>query len=157
MTIPASRRPAREWLLFEEIRDGSALVAADRLHLNDHLAALDLSLIEFADGALQSLDACLLEFGVVTARNPADWARLLARIVAGQPDRSPFVRMTRGRCIQVRFSRPFPVELDGGDRDPVRKLRIRVHPASVQVCVPPGAGLAHQPGPPPEPDGARPA
>src|SRR5712671_90123 len=63
--IPGEHRaPAREWRLFEEIRDGGPLVAADRLYLDDHLAALDLSLMEFADGVLQGLDACLLEFGV---------------------------------------------------------------------------------------------
>jgi len=102
-------------------------------------------------------DNGLLEFGVVTARNPADWARVFARIAAGQPERSPFVRMTCGRRIKVRFSRPFPYELDGGDRDPVRKLRIRAHPASVQVCVPPGAAPDRPGGSPPEPGGPQPA
>jgi diacylglycerol kinase (ATP) len=102
-------------------------------------------------------DNGLLHFGVVTARNPADWARVLARIAAGQPDRSPFVRMTRGRRIRVRFSRPFPIELDGGDRDPVRKLRIKAHPASVQVCVPPGAADPRADGSPAALDGPQPA
>ena len=91
-------------------------------------------------------DSGLLEFGVVTARNPADWARVFSRIATGQPARSPFVRMTRGRQIRVRFDRPFPYELDGGDRDPVRKLRIRVHPASIRVCVPPSAPGRELPG-----------
>ena len=100
-------------------------------------------------------DNGLLEFGVVTARNPADWARVFTRIAAGQPDRSPFVRMTCGRRIKVRFSRPFPYELDGGDRDPVRKLRIKAHPASVQVCVPPGAAASRTGGSPAAPDGSQ--
>ena len=98
-------------------------------------------------------DNGLLEFGVVTARNPADWARVFARIAAGRPDRSPFVRMTCGRRIRVRFSRPFPYELDGGDRDPVRKLRIKVHPASVRVCVPPAAAESRAGCSPAAPDG----
>src|SRR5215470_3087903 len=56
--IPGEHRsPARKWLLFEEICDGGALVAADRLHLDNHLAALDLSSLDFADGILQGLDA----------------------------------------------------------------------------------------------------
>ena len=100
-------------------------------------------------------DDGMLDFGVVTARNPADWARVFARIAAGRPGRSPFVRLTRGRQIKVRFRKPVPYELDGGDRDPVRTLRIRVHPASVQVCVPPGAVPAPSPGSPAEPDGPR--
>ena len=102
-------------------------------------------------------DDGLLDFGVVTARNPADWARVFARIAAGRPDRSPFVRLTRGRRIKVRFRRPVPYELDGGDRDPVRTLRIRVHPASVQVCVPPGAAESRAAGSPAAPDGPPPA
>jgi diacylglycerol kinase family enzyme len=91
-------------------------------------------------------DSGVLEFGVVTARNPADWARVFGRIAAGHPDRSPFVQVTRGRRIRVRFSRPIPWQLDGGDREPVRRLKINVHPASVQVCVPPPAAAADSPG-----------
>jgi YegS/Rv2252/BmrU family lipid kinase len=82
-------------------------------------------------------DSGLLELGVVTARNPADWARVFGRIVAGHPAKSKFVRITSGKRIKIRFDRPFPYELDGGDRKPVRKLKIRVHPASITVCVPP--------------------
>ena len=77
-----------------------------------------------------------LELGVVTARNPADWARVGARIVAGQPGRSPFVQVTSGKKIRVRFDRPFPYELDGGARGTASKLRVKVHPASLRVCVP---------------------
>jgi diacylglycerol kinase (ATP) len=77
-----------------------------------------------------------LELGVVTARNPADWARVGARIIAGQPDKSPFVQVTSGKRIRVRFDRPFPYELDGGTRGTASKLRIKVHPASLRVRVP---------------------
>jgi diacylglycerol kinase (ATP) len=82
-------------------------------------------------------DSGLLELGVVTARNPADWARVFGRIVAGKPAKSKFVRITAGKQIRIRFDRPFPYELDGGDRKPARKLKIEVHPASITVCVPP--------------------
>jgi len=81
-------------------------------------------------------DDGLLELGVVTAKNPAQWARTLGRVVQGKAGKSPFVRLTRGRQIRVRFDRPFPYELDGGARPAARKLRIKVHPASVQICVP---------------------
>ncbi len=81
-------------------------------------------------------DDGLLELGVVTAGNPAQWARTLARVAAGQAAKSPFVQVTRGRRFRVRFGRPFPYELDGGARPAVRKLQIKVHPRSVTICVP---------------------
>ncbi len=81
-------------------------------------------------------DDGLLELGVVTAKNPAQWARTMGRVVQGKAEKSPFVRLTRGRQIRVRFDRPFPYELDGGARPAARKLRIKVHPASVKICVP---------------------
>ena len=82
-------------------------------------------------------DDGILEVGVVTAKNPAEWARTLGRIAAGRPRKSPFIRATRGRRITVRFDRAFPYELDGGTRKAVRKLRIKVRPTSVRICVPP--------------------
>jgi diacylglycerol kinase family enzyme len=57
----------------------------------------------------------------------------------GEAERSPFVHLTRGRKFQVRFDRQLPYELDGGARPAARKLRIKVHPASVRICVPAGA------------------
>ena len=81
-------------------------------------------------------DDGLLELGVVTAKNPAQWARTLGRVVQGKAGKSPFVRLTRGRQVRVRFDRPFPYELDGGARPAAGKLRIKVHPASVKICVP---------------------
>jgi diacylglycerol kinase (ATP) len=80
-----------------------------------------------------------LELGVVTARNPAEWARTMGRLVLGHPERSPFVEITSGRKFRIRFDRDFPYELDGGARPPVRKLRIKAEPASITVCVPAAA------------------
>lgn len=81
-------------------------------------------------------DDGILEIGLVTAKNPADWIRTLGRVAAGRPRKSPFIRATRGRRITVRFDRAFPYELDGGARKAVRKLRIKVRPGSVRICVP---------------------
>jgi len=81
-------------------------------------------------------DDGLLELGVVTAKNPVEWARTLGRVAAGRAAGSPFVEVTRGRKIRVKFGREVPYELDGGARPPTAKLRIRVCPASVTVCVP---------------------
>ncbi len=93
--------------------------------------------IEAFDGAQP--DDGVLEVGVVTARDPVEWARALGRVALGTADKSPFIRVTRGRRIRLRFDCPFPYELDGGERPAVRKMRIKVHPASVTICVPASA------------------
>jgi YegS/Rv2252/BmrU family lipid kinase len=90
--------------------------------------------IEAFDGARP--DDGVLELGVVTARDPVQWARTLGRVALGHADESPFIRVTRGRRIRLRFDNPFPYELDGGERPAVSKMRINVHPASVTICVP---------------------
>jgi len=77
-----------------------------------------------------------LELGVVTASNPMQWARVFGRLAAGNGASSPFVRLTCGKQFKLRFDQPFRYELDGGARPAVTKLRIRVHPASVTICVP---------------------
>jgi diacylglycerol kinase (ATP) len=78
-----------------------------------------------------------LELGVVTAGNPVQWARTFTRIALGHPDKSPFVKVTRGKKFRIRFDRKVRYELDGGARKASKKLRIKVHPGSVTVCVPP--------------------
>jgi diacylglycerol kinase (ATP) len=81
-------------------------------------------------------DDGLLDLGVVTAKNPVEWARTLGRVALGEAGKSPFVEVTRGKKFQIRFGRRFPYELDGGARAAVKKLRIKVHPASIKICVP---------------------
>jgi YegS/Rv2252/BmrU family lipid kinase len=85
-------------------------------------------------------DDGLLELGVVTAGSPVEWARTLGRVALGRTENSPFVEVTRGRRIKVRFSRALPYELDGGARGAVTKLAVKVAPASVTICVPEPAG-----------------
>ena len=86
-------------------------------------------------------DDGLLELGVVTAANPVEWARTLGRVALGQADKSPFVEVTRGKQFRIRFDHQLPYELDGGARPAVAKVRIKVHPGSIRICVPaPGAG-----------------
>jgi diacylglycerol kinase (ATP) len=81
-------------------------------------------------------DDGLLELGVVTARNPVDWARTFGRVALCSAERSPFVEMTRGRSFRVRFDRKLRYEVDGGVRPAAKNLRIDVHPRSVTICVP---------------------
>jgi YegS/Rv2252/BmrU family lipid kinase len=78
-----------------------------------------------------------LELGVVTARDPVQWARTLARLALGHPERSPFAEVTRGKKFRIKFDQKVRFELDGGARPARGKLRIKVHPGSVTVCVPP--------------------
>jgi YegS/Rv2252/BmrU family lipid kinase len=77
-----------------------------------------------------------LDVGVVTADGMVQWARVLGRLVAGRAERSPLVRTTTGRRIDVRFDTATVYELDGGARAPVKKLKVRIEPAALRVCVP---------------------
>jgi diacylglycerol kinase family enzyme len=81
-------------------------------------------------------DDGLLELGVVTARNPVEWARTLGRVALGKSEKSPFVEITRGKKFRIRFDRQFLYELDGGARPAVSKMKIKVHPSSIRICVP---------------------
>ena len=81
-------------------------------------------------------DDGVLELGVVTAKNPLQWTRALGRMALGDAGKSPFVQMTKGKKFAITFDRKFPYELDGGARPGTKKLRIRVHPASIHICVP---------------------
>ena len=81
-------------------------------------------------------DDGLLDLGVVTAKNPLQWTRTLGRAALGKTEKSPFVETTRGKRFTIRFNRRFPYELDGGARPASMKLRIKVHPSSITICVP---------------------
>jgi diacylglycerol kinase (ATP) len=77
-----------------------------------------------------------LELGVVTADGFAEWARTIARTTLGTTAKSPFVQVTRATKISVEFGKKVLYELDGGDRDKVKKLKIDVEPAAIEICVP---------------------
>ena len=47
--------------------------------------------------------------------------------------------MTRARKISVRFGKKVLYELDGGDREEVKKLKFEVEPGAIEICVPPPA------------------
>ena len=77
-----------------------------------------------------------LEVGVVTASGPWQWARVLTRMAVGRSDKSALVSMTNGKRIDVELKKKTPYELDGGDRPPTRRLKIRIEPRAVTVRVP---------------------
>jgi diacylglycerol kinase (ATP) len=77
-----------------------------------------------------------LELGVITAKGVTQWTRALVRTAVGSADKSPFVQTTKARKIRIRLDRKMPYELDGGDQPRTKKLKIRVEPAAVTICVP---------------------
>jgi diacylglycerol kinase (ATP) len=85
-------------------------------------------------------DDGLLELGVVTADDLLEWTRTIARTAVGASSTSPFVRVTKAKTASVTFDRKVLYELDGGDREKVKKLEIEVEPSAIEVCVPASAG-----------------
>jgi YegS/Rv2252/BmrU family lipid kinase len=77
-----------------------------------------------------------LDVAVVTADSLLDWARTLGKTAAGDPATSPFVETTTAQKIDVSLDTKVPYELDGGDRPKTKRLKIRVKPAAITVCVP---------------------
>jgi len=78
----------------------------------------------------------LLEVGVSNAEGLGQWARTIARTTVGSTGKSPFVQVTKAKKITVRLDRKVPYELDGGDRKKVKKLKAKIEPGAITVCVP---------------------
>jgi diacylglycerol kinase (ATP) len=87
-------------------------------------------------------DDGLLELGIVTASNRREWTRTLARTAAGDPARSPFVRVTKAKKVKVKLDRKVRYELDGGDRRKVKSFKVKVEKGALNVCVAPRDGEA---------------
>jgi YegS/Rv2252/BmrU family lipid kinase len=77
-----------------------------------------------------------LEIGVVNADGITDWVRTLARTAIGHAERSPLVRATSAKRIDVKLDRKVLYEIDGGDRKKVKSFKIKVEPKAVTVHVP---------------------
>jgi YegS/Rv2252/BmrU family lipid kinase len=77
-----------------------------------------------------------LDVGVTTAQGPVQWARVMAQVGTGAADRSPFVRITRAKRVSIKLGAPLAYELDGGARDTTARIKARVVPAGITVCVP---------------------
>jgi diacylglycerol kinase (ATP) len=85
-------------------------------------------------------DDGLLELGVVTAKNPVEWARTFGKLARGRAKESRFADVTRGTKFTIRFDRKVPYELDGGARPARKDMRIKARPGSITICVPAKAG-----------------
>lgn len=81
-------------------------------------------------------DDGLLEVGVVTAKNALQWARVFSRMVIGNADATPLTQMTKGHEIDIKLDRSTMYELDGGARPSAKRLRAKIEPRAITVCVP---------------------
>ncbi len=90
--------------------------------------------IEIFDGSRP--DDGLLEFGIVTAQSFGEWARTIGTVAFGHSSDSPFVVTARGSKMKVSLERPTIYQLDGGVRKKTKKLRFKVQPQSITICVP---------------------
>ena len=87
-------------------------------------------------------DDGLFEIGVVTAKSRAQWGRTLGRMVVGRAETSPFVLTSRGTSFKVKLDHPIAYELDGGARKATKKLKVKIRPASITLCVPAPATIS---------------
>jgi diacylglycerol kinase family enzyme len=81
-------------------------------------------------------DDGLLELGVSSAQGLGDWARTMAHTVLGTAAKSPFVQATKAKKVVVELNRKVPYELDGGERDAVKRIKAKVEPLALRVRVP---------------------
>ena len=81
-------------------------------------------------------DDGLLEVGVTNAEGLGQWARTVARTAVGSTSKSPFVQVTKAKKVRIELDRKVAYELDGGDRDPVKVLKVKVEPGAITVRVP---------------------
>ena len=92
-------------------------------------------------GGLEAFDSAspedgLLEVGVTHAESLGQWARTVARTAIGSAAQSPFVQATKAERIDVEFDRKVLYELDGGDREQVKRLKVKVKPEALAVMAP---------------------
>jgi YegS/Rv2252/BmrU family lipid kinase len=90
--------------------------------------------IEVFDGA--SPEDGKLDLAVVTADTAIQWSRVLARTTLGTAGKSKYVKTASAERIDVSLNNKQLYELDGGDRKKVKRLKIRVEPKALTVCVP---------------------
>jgi YegS/Rv2252/BmrU family lipid kinase len=81
-------------------------------------------------------DDGMLEVGVLTATGAVGTMRTMARVAVTTVDDGANARTTKARKVKVTFDRKVLYEIDGGDREKVRSLKIKVVPGGLTVCVP---------------------
>ena len=84
-------------------------------------------------------DDGMIDLGVVTADSMVQWARTAARTAVSSAASSPFVRVTKAGNATVTLDRKVRYELDGGDREKVKRFDVAVEPRAIRVRVPAAA------------------
>ena len=84
----------------------------------------------------RSPDDGQLDVGVITADSLLDWTRALSRTALGQAASSPFVEITRGKRIDIKTDRKLLYEIDGGEREKIKQLKVRTKAGAVRIKVP---------------------
>jgi len=92
-------------------------------------------------GGMEAFDSAspedgLLELGVTHAESLGQWARTVTRTAIGSVGQSPFVQATKAERIDVEFNRKVLYEIDGGEREEVKRLKIKVKPGALRVRIP---------------------
>jgi len=77
-----------------------------------------------------------LDIGVVQAKSRSEWVRVAARGLTGRVDRSPFVVIATAQKIKIELKSKMVWQIDGGDKAPAKKFKIRCIPAAVRICQP---------------------
>jgi diacylglycerol kinase family enzyme len=77
-----------------------------------------------------------LDVAVVTATSATQWARVLGRAAVGRTANAKYVEMTSAKKIDIRLASRRLYQVDGGDRSKTERLKIRVEPRALLVCVP---------------------
>lgn len=94
-----------------------------------------------ATGGLQVFDDAspsdgVLNVGVVTTKNAWQWIRVFLRVATNRRGASKLLERTTAQRIVVKLQRKRRYEIDGSVRPATRKLKIRIQPGAVTVCVP---------------------
>lgn len=77
-----------------------------------------------------------LDVAVIRATSGTPWARALGRAAVGRTANVKHVAMTSARKIDIRLKSSRLYQVDGGDRMKTRRLKVRVEPKALLVCVP---------------------
>lgn len=81
-------------------------------------------------------DDGVLDVGVITADSLLEWTRALSRTALGDAAKSPFVEIARGKRIDIETDRKLLYEIDGGEREKTKKLKVRTKAEVIRVKVP---------------------
>jgi YegS/Rv2252/BmrU family lipid kinase len=137
-------RLAYVWTALKHVRDDTARVKIrvdGRKWFEGRASCVLLGNVGTITGGIRAFDDARpddgwLEVGVARASGVVQWARTFGRMALGRSDRSPFVRITRAKAVDVKLRQPLTYELDGGARGRIKRLRVRIVPAALTVCVP---------------------